>query len=86
VAVEVVLFGLANLTAKNSSHPGNASNVFFVAFVIGAVLLITLVVITGSRHAEDRRAEPARHVRVADGRARPALRQRANFANQEETP
>ena len=46
VAFEVALFALANLTANNSSHPGTVSNVFFVAFVIGAVLLITLAVIT----------------------------------------
>lgn len=45
VALEVALFALANLTAKNSSDPGAVSNVFFVAFVIGAVLLITLAVI-----------------------------------------
>ena len=44
-AFEVSLFALANLTAKDSSHPGTVSNVFFVAFVIGAVLLITLAVI-----------------------------------------
>jgi len=56
VAFEVVLFALANLTAKNSSHPGTVSNVFFVAFVIGAVLLITLAVI---RVAKSRR-RPAR--------------------------
>jgi hypothetical protein len=46
VAVEIVLFALANITATNSSHPGTASNIFFVAFVIGAVLLITLAIIT----------------------------------------
>ena len=46
VAVDVVLFALANLTAKNSSHPGTVSNVFFIAFVIGAVLLIALALIT----------------------------------------
>ncbi len=45
VAFEVALFALANLTAKNSSHPGTVSNVFFVAFVIGAVLLITLALV-----------------------------------------
>jgi hypothetical protein len=45
VAFEVGLFALANVTAKNGSHPGTVSNVFFVAFVIGAVLLITLAVI-----------------------------------------
>lgn len=44
VVADVLLFVLANLTAKNSSHPGTASNVFFVAFVIGAVLLITLAI------------------------------------------
>jgi hypothetical protein len=46
VVADVVLFALANLTAKNSSHPGTASNVFFVAFVIGVVLLITLAIAT----------------------------------------
>ena len=44
VLADVVLFVLANLTAKNSSHPGTASNAFFIAFVIGAVLLITLAI------------------------------------------
>ncbi len=44
VMADVVLFVLANLTAKNSSHPGTASNAFFIAFVIGAVLLITLAI------------------------------------------
>jgi uncharacterized membrane protein YeaQ/YmgE (transglycosylase-associated protein family) len=46
VAADVVLFVLANLTAKNSSHPGTVSNVLFVVVVIGAVLLITLAVVT----------------------------------------
>ena len=46
VVADVVLFVLANLTAKNSSDPGTASNVFFIAFVIGAVLLITLAIAT----------------------------------------
>ncbi|MHB8235542.1 MAG: hypothetical protein ACYDHT_12905 [Solirubrobacteraceae bacterium] len=46
MAVEVVLFVLANVTAKNSSHPGTLSNVFFVAFVAGAVLLIVLALIS----------------------------------------
>ncbi len=44
VVADVVLFVLANLTAKNSSHPGTASNVFFAAFVIGVVLLIALAI------------------------------------------
>jgi hypothetical protein len=46
VAGDAVLFLVANVTANSSSHPGTASNVFFVAFVIGAVLLITLAIIT----------------------------------------
>jgi hypothetical protein len=46
VVADVVLFVLANLTAKSSSHPGTASNVFFAAFVIGVVLLITLAIAT----------------------------------------
>jgi hypothetical protein len=44
VVAEVVLFVLANLTAKNSSHPGTVSNTLFIAFVIGAVLLIALAI------------------------------------------
>jgi F420-0:gamma-glutamyl ligase-like protein len=46
VAADAVLFVLANLTAKNSSHPGTISNVFFIGFAIGAVLLITLAIAT----------------------------------------
>ena len=46
VVADVVLFVLANLTAKNSSHPGTVSNVFFIAFVIGAALLIALAIAT----------------------------------------
>ena len=44
ILTDVALFVLANLTAKNSSHPGTVSNVFFAAFVIGAVLLIALAI------------------------------------------
>lgn len=44
VVADVVLFVLANLTAKNSSHPGTASNVLFAAFAIGAVLLVALAI------------------------------------------
>lgn len=46
IVADVVLFGLANLTANSSSHPGTVSNAFFIAFVIGAVLLITLAIAT----------------------------------------
>ncbi|MEO6857503.1 MAG: hypothetical protein ABI323_02810 [Solirubrobacteraceae bacterium] len=34
------LFVIANLTAKNSSHPGTVSNIAFVAFVLCALLLV----------------------------------------------
>jgi hypothetical protein len=56
VVADVVLFVLANLTAKNSSHPGTASNVFFAAFVIGLVLLIALAIasIVKSRRGSSR--------------------------------
>jgi hypothetical protein len=46
VVSDLALFLLANVTAKDSSHPGTLSNVFFVAFVIGTALLIVLVVLT----------------------------------------
>jgi hypothetical protein len=56
VLADVALFVLANLTAKNSSHPGTVSNVIFIAFVIGTVLLITLAIATvvSSRRAASR--------------------------------
>jgi predicted lysophospholipase L1 biosynthesis ABC-type transport system permease subunit len=56
VMSDVVLFLLANVTAKNSSHPGALSNAFFVAFVIGLALLIVLVVLATLRS----RRRPAR--------------------------
>ena len=46
VLADAALFVVANLTAKNSSHPGAVSNAFFVAFVIGAVVLIVLAIAT----------------------------------------
>jgi hypothetical protein len=45
VVTDVVLFLLANVTAKNSSHPGTVSNIFWVAFLIGTALLIVLAVV-----------------------------------------
>ncbi len=56
VVGDVVLFLLANVTAKNSSHPGTVSNAFFVAFVIGTALLIVLAVLATLRS----RRRPAR--------------------------
>jgi predicted tellurium resistance membrane protein TerC len=45
VLADVVLFVIANLTAKNSSHPGAVSNTCFIVFVIGAALLIALAIV-----------------------------------------
>jgi MYXO-CTERM domain-containing protein len=39
---DLVLFLIANVTAKYSSHPGTVSNIAFVAFFIGLLLLIAL--------------------------------------------
>ena len=40
--IEVALFLMANITAKNSSHPGTVSNVVFIAFITGLVLAVLL--------------------------------------------
>jgi len=40
--VEVALFAGANLAAKNSSHPGTVSNVFFITFIVGLVAALLL--------------------------------------------
>jgi len=42
IGVEVVLFVLSNVTAKNSSHPGAASNILWILFLVGVVALIVL--------------------------------------------
>jgi choline-glycine betaine transporter len=44
--VDVVLFVLANVTAKNSKHPGTLSNIFWYVFLVGIVLLIVLGIVT----------------------------------------
>jgi uncharacterized membrane protein YhaH (DUF805 family) len=44
IGVEVVLFVLSNVTAKNSSHPGTASNILWILFLVGVVVLIVLVI------------------------------------------
>jgi hypothetical protein len=44
--VDVVLFVIANVTAKNSSHPGTVSNVVWVLFLVGVLALIVLGVVT----------------------------------------
>jgi low temperature requirement protein LtrA len=42
LGVDVVLFVLSNVVAKNASHPGTASNVLWVAFLVGVLALILL--------------------------------------------
>lgn len=44
--VEVVLFVVANVTAKNASHPGTVSQAFFLPFVAGLVLAVVLALAT----------------------------------------
>jgi hypothetical protein len=39
---DALLFLLANVTSKSSSHPGTTSNVFWYAFLVGVVLLVVL--------------------------------------------
>ncbi len=40
---------IANVTANSNGHPGTVSDVAWVAFVLGAVLLITLGVAAAIR-------------------------------------
>jgi hypothetical protein len=47
---DLVLFVIANVTAKNSSHPGTVSNIAFVAFSVGLPLLIALGAAALIRH------------------------------------
>jgi hypothetical protein len=42
LVIDVVVFVLSNVVAKNSSHPGTASNVLWVVFLIGVLALIVL--------------------------------------------
>jgi hypothetical protein len=42
LVIDVVLFVLSNVTYKSNSHPGTASNILWVVFLIGVVVLIVL--------------------------------------------
>jgi len=53
---DVVIFVLSNVVAKNSSHPGTASNILWVVFLIGFVALIVLCVIAVVQSMRSRRA------------------------------
>ncbi len=52
----VVTFVLSNVVAKNSSHPGTASEILWVIFLAGALALIILGIIAAVRSARSRRA------------------------------
>jgi hypothetical protein len=45
LVIDVVVFVLSNLVAKNSSHPGTASQVLWIAFLVGVLALIVLGVV-----------------------------------------
>jgi hypothetical protein len=53
---DVVIFVLSNVVAKNSSHPGTASNILWVVFLIGFLALIVLCVVAVLRSMRSRRA------------------------------
>jgi len=44
--LDVVLFVLSNVVAKNASNPGTASNVLWIACLVGVLALIVLGVAT----------------------------------------
>jgi hypothetical protein len=44
--VDFMLFVVANVTAKNKSHPGTVSDITWYLFLIGALTLIVLGVTT----------------------------------------
>lgn len=56
IVVLLVLFLLAGVTSKTSSHPGTVSNIFWTAFLVGAAILIVMAV----RAVIQSRRRPAR--------------------------
>jgi hypothetical protein len=42
---DVVIFVISNVVAKNSSHPGTASEILWFIFLLGVLLLIILGVV-----------------------------------------
>jgi hypothetical protein len=53
---DVVIFVLSNVVAKNSSHPGTASEILWFIFLIGTLALIVLGIAAAIRSARSRRA------------------------------
>jgi high-affinity Fe2+/Pb2+ permease len=54
--LEVVLFVIAGVTSKSNKHPGNVSNIFWIAFLIGAVVVIVLALVVVFQSSRRRRA------------------------------
>ena len=52
---DVVIFVLSNVVTETSAHPGTASNILWVVFLIGFVALIVLCVVAGVQSMRSRR-------------------------------
>jgi hypothetical protein len=55
-AADVVIFVLSNVVSETNAHPGTASNVLWVIFLIGAMALIVGGIAAAIRSARSRRA------------------------------
>ena len=53
---DVVIFVLSNVVTETSAHPGTASNILWIVFLIGFVALIVLCVVAGVQSMRSRRA------------------------------
>jgi uncharacterized membrane protein len=51
----VVIFVLSNVVTETSAHPGTASNILWVVFLIGVVALVVLSVIALVQSMRSRR-------------------------------
>jgi uncharacterized membrane protein YhaH (DUF805 family) len=52
---DVVIFVLSNVVTETNAHPGTASNILWVVFLIGFVALIVLCVVAGVQSMRSRR-------------------------------
>lgn len=53
---DVVIFVLSNVVSETSAHPGTASNILWVVFLIGVLALIVLCVAAMVQSRRSRRA------------------------------
>ena len=53
---DVAIFVLSNVVTETSAHPGTASNILWVVFLIGFVALIVLCVVAAVQSMRSRRA------------------------------